>query len=192
MKKLLALLLSFSLLFSSVTPAVAGVIPTGALAFRGSAVKLVKNPEQLMRGMQRLGRANVRGYMANVLGTAERAGVVRSVNMHETLRNAGLVSANQFGEFSSPAFAERVLLGENSVSQLTGMDMEKYVFSGFTSQLLEGTVVPSTAQLQTELEMLTRYMKETRVVGGDVIKHFAQVWSAASYIGLLGARENGA
>ena len=135
--------------------------------------RTVAQAEALDQMMQRLGRANVRGYMANVLGTVERAGLVRSVNMHETLRNAGLVSANQFGEVSSPAFAERVLLGETSVAQLTGMDMEKYVFSGFTSQLLEGTVVPSTAQLQTELDMLTRYMKETRVVGGDVIKHFA-------------------
>ena len=173
-----------------------GLIPAAAQPMRprASVVKILKNPEQLVRGMQRLGNANVRGYTANLVSTAVRSGAVRSVNMHTNLRNVGLGrnTAAQFGEISTPAFAEQVLFGKASISQLTGIEMENYVFSGFTSQLLEGTVVPSTVQVQAEVDMLTRYMKETKVVGGDVIKHFAKVWGAASYIGLLGTQENAA
>ena len=194
MRAFMAVLLSICLLFSSVTPSVAQVIPVGPSAFRGAAVKLVKNPEQLVRGMQRLGGANVRGYTANLVSTAVRSGAVRSVNMHTNLRNVGLVrnATAQFSAVSTPAFAEKVLLGENSLSQLTGIEMESYVFSGFTSQLLEGTVVPSTIQVRAEVDMLARYIKEATVVNGDHIKYFAKVWGAASYIGLLGTRENAA
>ena len=156
MKKLLALLLSFSLLFSSVTPSLAGGIPVRGVT-RIVRIKPVELRPNSYKGTS---------YLANPAGKLFRmyvpgAGVGGSSAVH--------VSGFQLSTHATAAqvlsATNEAVLGGFSVTPLKAAEQGQYIYHMLMPSLLGTGLVPSTAQM-----METEAVLEDIVTGAEVIE----------------------
>ena len=156
MKKLLALLLSFSLLFSSVTPSLAGGIPVRGVT-RIVRIKPVELRPNSYKGTS---------YLANPAGKLFRmyvpgAGVGGSSAVH--------VPGFQLSTHATAAqvlsATNEAVLGGFSVTPLKAAEQGQYIYHMLMPSLLGTGLVPSTAQM-----METEAVLEDIVTGAEVIE----------------------